>query len=782
MGIFELIHEEMFRNSVSCGPGAEDTALFSYTRSLSDKGFPGAMHVIPAEGFHPQIAVAIDFTHTFVRTSKDIDPSRLVNKDLLKSETIRLAKFVKYYFENVYSYGVDRTGIAPDMPFTGELAKNLDSEYHQNKFLNELLNYMITSISVNRGRTEVGSANVTFKDNRNLVKGSANAQRALVNNALPVLHQLLVPMLPIRMWSKGRLYKEYYFPIFDGYITSLSYNDGQGFAQVQVTARDVLELARFSSEMVSPSLIQQEELREASAINFLAKPFYGHDHSEIVKKLLVGGPLMFDPTGVQEQIRQRSLTTGEIKRGLSISGIGTGAVLDAIAIEAERQDLSRASKVANDSYQELVNETFGEGSAYVEHTSELDQYARDNNSINLLELDRFNFISSMDPGGAERIADKLDSRAIHYKKFSLDKMMQQVSHTRNLRNVFFWGNELTPFRIWNFQSPSVFESSFSSRLDILREVAENTYYELYVDGAGNVHYHPQRLTNKFMEIDLLSSETAAVQYEHVNIWPGTNVIGAEEVTSVVPQLSFDELITFLKISGTDSLNTIDNEMGGIVGSARYTKYLSRFGYRRQILTTPMFNMNVILDREAGKTKQSANLFGDIAAACFLVYLNADVYTKQISCIHRPEFMDVCFPIYFPEDNTIFYANTINHSINIGGDAVTSINANFGRRPEDPPADLQSFMLITERAYKMSGDISFEEVIQNLPVKDWLEFLDEQSQNELKNLYEKLDLNAELDAILGLTDSPTSDEFSDEFENDEDIKDIFDSSTSTGRFE
>jgi len=753
MDIFELLTTELFRNAVSCGPGLTDTALFPYTRDLSSIGFGEAKHVIPSEGFHPKIAVAIDFTHTFVRTTSDVEPTRLVTKELLSSESNRLAKFVKYYFENLYAYGADRNDIKLDSPFTGELEKNLadenvDDEYAQNKFLNELLNYMITDISVNRGRSEIGSATITFKDNRNLVKGKANAQRALVNNALPVLHQLLVPMLPIRIWSKGRLYKDYYFPLFDGYITAISYNDASGFAQIQVTAKDVLEIARFSAEMISPSLIQQEELRNSLSLQFLSKPFYGHDHSEIVKKLLVGGKLIFDPTGLQYQLKQHALTKEELKKGLSISELGIGHVLDAVAVRAET--IIKYNDQAQLSYNKMAA-SFGPNNVTAENASELDKYATDDNSINLLALDNFRFVSSMVRGGKSKIARILEGRAIYYRGFTMDTMLSEVSHKTNKRNVIFWGTEITPYRIWGIESPSTFDSHFSNRLDILREVSENTYYELYVDGAGNVHYHPQRLTNKFMEADFVVGDDSSTLYEHKHIWNGANVLGPEEVTSTVPVLNFDELITFLKISGIDPVGAVDAELGSIVGSAVHNKYLARFGYRRQILKTPLFNINVSLSSESGKTKKASNLFGDLAAACFLVNKNSDVYTKQATLIHRPELMDLCFPAYFTEDNTVFYINTINHSASIGGDALTTVNANFGRRPDEAPADLQSFILITERVYKTNGDVAFDEVVRNLPVGDWLDFLQDQSKKELETLKQKIWAEDVLGTLLDSAD-------------------------------
>jgi len=712
--VFELLKQELFREEVKCGPDLDSVAYFPFVRDLSKKDLKGVKHVIPQEGFHPQVAVAIDFNHTFVQTLSSVARSRLIDEEILASETKRLAQFVKRYFENVYAFGGGsaKTKVAS---FTDALDSNPTNSLVQNKFLNEIINYLMTDISVQRGRTEIGSANITFKDNKNLGSGSALSQRALTNNALSILEQLFVPMLPIRLWSRGRMYSDYYFPIFDGYITSISFNDAQGFAEIQLQAKDVLELARFSHEMTAPSLIQQAEKKQVNAINILGKPFYGHNHVTIVTTLLNGGNLTYD---------------GSTGRTFKLNSDGS-----AVTEDNEAKATAEATVKRVDSIEASIKKDAGDG-------------------VNLLQLDDFEVIT---PDKADLRKTVLQNRAIHKDKFTINKMVELVQHTHK-RNLIIWGDDITPYRIWNAATVKTFESAFSSRLDILREVAGNVYYELYVDGAGNVHYHPQRFANKFLKYNVIDAHGTSTQGGNEREWPGVNVLGPEEITSIAPSLNFEELVTFLKLTGKDPVNAMGHEIGGIVGSAVNKKYISRFGYRRDLVNNPMFNINVPFTNSSGKTKKVVNTFGNIAAAVMLIYRNAELFTKEATIIHRPELMDLAEPVYYTDDDTVFYINTVNHTVSIGGDAVTSMNCSFGRKYAEPAADLQSFIIMSEKVYKTNGDVAAQELLEELPVREWQDYLGtedayslEYAQRQASKIDVDLSDNFDSAAVLALTD-------------------------------
>ena len=48
-------------------------------------------------------------------------------------------------------------------------------------------------------------------------------------------------MVPVMVWAKGRFYKDWWFPIFDGYVMSVEPSDNNGFAQLTITCRDLVE-------------------------------------------------------------------------------------------------------------------------------------------------------------------------------------------------------------------------------------------------------------------------------------------------------------------------------------------------------------------------------------------------------------------------------------------------------------------------------------------------------------------------------------------------------------
>jgi hypothetical protein len=199
-------------------------------------------------------------------------------------------------------------------------------------------------------------------------------------------------------------------------------------------------------------------------------------------------------------------------------------------------------------------------------------------------------------------------------------------------------------------------------------------------------------------------------------------------------LNIDELVTHLKVVGQDDSVADVDELGCLVGRAVHRKYLNRFGYRRELVICQLFNSNFNVDGDVKNKDKTAGLtFGNLLAGCMLVYKNAELYTKEVSLVFRPE-LTLCRPVFFTEDKTIFYVNSISHSINIGGDATTTINCSFGRKEDETPVDLFNFMVATQKIFKLrnSGQsIDSKDLLNKLPIQNWEEFLGEEDVKAIK---------------------------------------------------
>lgn len=660
-----------------CGPDHQYEArlpFLSNTRRDISNVMPDLKNLVPDNCFHPKVRVCVDFSYQFTKSSDKIGGKRPLSKDLFVNIGKKLVTYATYYYKYVLTYGKN-TAAREYLNTLETEAKKSYSEEFLLEFVNEFINYFMTDVSVERSIGNIGTCSITFRDNQHFTKGVKTG--LLYYKTKSIFNQLFVPMLPIMVWAQGRIYKDWWFPLFDGYVTAITPQNNAGYSSVVVNCKDVLELARTSTEMISPALVQAGELKTQNYVNIFAKPLYGMPHFRIVKAMLVGDKLIYDPT------------LNEVKRPSEAVAATTPKASDYNKKPTvERIDLSPSTST--------TSSTSDTGS-----TTGLDFAALG---------DFFDADADRNPEVRNSI---LDYRAIHKDGFNFQAQFKKVSHKRK-RAVIAWGMDLTPYRTWNESSPNLFTSEFSSRLQILQEVAGMVYFNFYVDGDGNFHYHPMRVANSFLTQDAVS--TIAAQNNHEYTFPYAQVIGLEEIFSTSATLNIEELGTYLRFGGQSAVitNAPDTELN-LYGYGTQYDLLQRYGYKRKAFNSPMFNNNPEVFKGV--------MFFDIAAYALLLYTNGELYTKQASIVFRPE-IELAAPVFFVDDKTVFYVQSISHSITIGGDATTSINGNLGRKDEDQPADLYTFMLLSEKLFKQGEDALTDEdrelLMKQIPGKDWIE--------------------------------------------------------------
>ncbi|MFA5132676.1 MAG: hypothetical protein WC444_05140 [Candidatus Paceibacterota bacterium] len=622
-----LILQALYSGKLKHGFGdSEDRRIVNHPRviyglSSSDPEIP---YVIPNEAFTPRFCVSFDFTHTF--TTAGIGFKRPVSEDTLYRVGSDLSRFFRYYFEYVLSYGKSNKKSAESRLVDWSIGVYEDD---LNLFVNWMINLFISSVTTNSAIHQIGSAVIEINDNNTYKYNNRN--RLFYDTSFSILSQLFVPMVPVMIWAKGRLYPNYWFPIFDGFITAPNIATRGGFQSITLNCKDSLEIARISTEMVNPSILQIEEVKTQQSINIFNMPFYGLDHFDIFLTMFHGGKLVYHA--------EKNRLVPSDPEFHNTSATNFSALLGFNRID-DYQSRLKPHEIAQTKY------------------------------------------------------------AIHRDDFSLKKAIKQTSYTERKRNTVMWGNKITPYRILNYAAPKVYEAEFSSRLEVMQNVAQMTYYDLYVNGYGDVCYHPMRLSNEFLRNEAIYKSGDQNAEEFKQAFPGVNIIGPHECTSTNELLNIDELTTFLRLTGKHPFFSSEvAETLLLTGSAVDENLWNRFGYRRKSLTNPLFNINVELFTKNGKKVR----FMDMAARILMSFMNAELHTLSYSMIFRPE-MRLAFPVLNPYTSDVFYCQSLSHNITVNGEATTTINGGYARKERESPSDLFSFLVMSQRLFDLNGKL------------------------------------------------------------------------------
>lgn len=658
-------------NVLPCGPGLREN---SYHKKIiyglsENKELP---YIVPQETYHPRVWVSFDFTHQFTGgfSSTELIPAkRPVSFETFFRAGFKLLRFFDYYFEYALSYGKDmkKTNLR-------KLVENpAPDEREFAIFINYIINFYFNQVTISKAVNQIGTAAITITDNKNFNNGKK--WKLFYDDAFSIFSQLFAPMIPVTVWSTGRLYPDWVFPIYDGFVYTVSPTDSADSPPaIVLNCKDALELARTSTEMINPSLIQFKELLKQNSINILSQPFFGYDHFEIVERTFRGGKLIYNP--------------------------GTERI-----------------EIGSPEYEKA-------------------------NGVNLAALGNYQLATTRsEEKTGTFLQNAIDERVFKYDDFSLARAVELTSYNRP-RYLMLWGTGITPYRQLTTGNSSAYTAEFTSRLDILDNLASMTYFNYYVDGFGNINYHPMRTANKFLEFDYVDYDTANVGFA---LFPGAQIIDDEELFSISRQVNVDQLVTFLRVAGQPEWigSNPPADLLGIVGSAANFELMARFGYRRDSIVNPLLNISTRfkLPGPGG----SLVSYVDLVAQSILQFKNSELSTATCSIPFRPE-LELAKPVLFPRSRDVYYVQSITHNITINGSATTTINANYGRKENEPVPDLLNFMIVSQKLYKnkkiepLSPNATEEEItlyyqrnfgLDQIPFKEWFD-----ESLKLQRLYEE----------------------------------------------
>ena len=202
------------------------------------------------------------------------------------------------------------------------------------------------------------------------------------------------------------------------------------------------------------------------------------------------------------------------------------------------------------------------------------------------------------------------------------------------------------YRRYFRQNWPLIQSEYATRRSIVSQVCKHSNSELYADGSGRVWFHPIRA--------------------YTPVEDPIYVIHPEETISWEVAISDREIVTWAHVHGQYDFHIIP---GDWIYNNEFTSLdmVKRFGIRAIHLSNPNIT-----------TPAGARAY----ARAMLRRINANMVTGRISMILRPE-LQLARNIFIPWLNLIGYITTIDHSIQWGRTAISTLSLKFVRHPWDP---------------------------------------------------------------------------------------------------
>ena len=247
-----------------------------------------------------------------------------------------------------------------------------------------------------------------------------------------------------------------------------------------------------------------------------------------------------------------------------------------------------------------------------------------------------------------------------------------------------------------FGTLKLFLSGFKTRQDILTDLANIVFFKTYVDGAGNVHFHPPRFEEEAY-LQLKDGYTEDTSYEN----PLTYTVFDDDTISQSYSQSSKEICTVARGHGEGGLGIYEAirqsaDPNYMKANLAWEDGINRFGFKEGNISTSA----------VGASEELLKVF----TAAFMIRRNQERFNMTATMIMRPE-LQVDRPIYDYNKDKIYYIRSITHTYsagtpNSGGTYTTSINCNAGRRIGEK---ISSNVFATSKSLTTA---SFDEALKN----------------------------------------------------------------------
>ena len=220
-----------------------------------------------------------------------------------------------------------------------------------------------------------------------------------------------------------------------------------------------------------------------------------------------------------------------------------------------------------------------------------------------------------------------------------------------------------------FGTLKLFISAFKTRQDILTDLANIVFFKTYVDGAGNMHFHPPRFEEEAY-LQLKDGYMPTDETEH----PLTYTVFDDDTISQSYSQSSKEICTVARGHGEGGYGIYKAiqqaaEPNYLKASIAWPDGINRFGFKEGSISTSA----------VGSNERLLNAF----TAAFLLRRNQERFNMTATMVMRPE-LQVDRPIYDYNKDKIYYIRSVTHTYSAGtptsgGTYTTSVSCNAGRR-------------------------------------------------------------------------------------------------------
>ena len=337
-----------------------------------------------------------------------------------------------------------------------------------------------------------------------------------------------------------------------------------------------------------------------------------------------------------------------------LAGQGQATIFGSNTQGLSNFDIAKAVIPNTESFQDLdkVSLAFKENWSFYDVTNDLTDTSSD--IYNNTSIVNQNFMHSYSREESNYSSHNLPPLAVMWgEKDKRGNLYQVYQRTFNLSQLYF--------------------SEFKFRADILNEIAALTLFNCYIDGSGNLHFHPPRYDNV---IRGASNDTVDFRLKDL-------VSGRPEKDGIFTLLEDESMSESYSQSEKDIITRlwvlIESDFGINTALRRISPNLYRinliwgegirkYGLRERTVSTPAFTDKIAAE--------------PFAYAIFIRTL-LERYRMSTTMPMRPE-LQVDRPFYVPHKNKVYHIRNITHTYDAGSDKgsgtyTTSVDC-FGGRP------------------------------------------------------------------------------------------------------
>jgi len=444
--------------------------------------------------------------------------------------------------------------------------------------------------------------------------------------------------------------------IFTGYITDVSSSYAGGRWTISITARDVSCWLDYSMLNINPSLniFNLDVMSDAELKNWMifTSRFEGMPAHEIIRAIFLGlteARVLSSAYMYSSFAGGTPIVGGDRRRVLLPPGTRVyihGSYPSENSDDPMRQshDVARLSEVSA-SGDPLKIRTVMESQKPLRYLVGTDQGLEgwvnrsDLGEVQQSYLGIGHFILDDDPGTLVKAVPKGFKEII--ETFARDKLILDPAEKGSVDEFV-----VQAYRTFFRQNWPLIQSEYATRRSIVSEVCKHTNSECYADGGGRIWFHPVRAYTPVMD--------------------PVYVIHPEDTLSWEIAISDREIVTWAHVHGQYDFHVIPGEW---IYNNEFTSedMVKRFGVRAIHLSNP----NVM-------SQSGARAY----ARAMLRRINANMTTGRITMIQRPE-VQLARNVFIPWLNLIGYVAAIDHNIQWGSTATTTLSLKYIRHPWDP---------------------------------------------------------------------------------------------------